>query len=102
MKQRLIMEALANNGKPAFIIARSLVNAEPHVRLRRIHETKRFISDAMRYRTRIAIVSMAQSKEELLSAMQMVELAAFTGLQREQAKEAVNLIGRYYDKEDKE
>ena len=98
-RQRLLMEALSKSGKPAFIAANGILNAEPRARIRRLHEARKFVRDSARYKTGIAMVSMAQSREELLSSMQMFELAKLIGLPEEKARSSNEILGRYHDKQ---
>lgn len=92
--QKSILEKLVVNEKRVFIITKEITNTDQHNRIRKLHETRKIVSLALNYKAKVSLISLAESKEQIMSVAQMMELGKFIGLSQEQAKEAVTSIGK--------
>ncbi|MDE1860248.1 MAG: hypothetical protein KGH72_00855 [Candidatus Micrarchaeota archaeon] len=101
-RQRSIIEKLASSEKLLFIVTKGITNSTTYARLREIQNARKLVSLAHMYGAGVALVSLASSNEELVSSMQMFEIAKFIGLSDANARHAVEAMAVHYDKKNKE
>jgi len=87
------LEVLKNNEKLLIIPLSPVVCAEEGARTQKLIRTRLLVRAALMSKARIAIVSMAQCRECLMSTLQMLEVANFLGIEQERAKEALGVLG---------
>ena len=67
--------------------------ANPESRIHKLAKMRSVVKNALRARVPICIVSLAENKEGLMSTAQMVEVANFFGMEKDNAKKALNVLG---------
>ncbi len=97
IESKSVIEHAASEGKPIFLIATHLTSAATQARLRSIYRMRRLFGFARHARASIGIISLASEPAELLSSMQMLEIAKMLGADEPYAKEMLEVLSGAYD-----
>ena len=87
------LDAIKNNEKLLFLAVSQVTCAAEGFRMQNLARARSLARSAMMSKVPIAIVSMAEDREGLMSSLQMLEVASFLGLDHTEAKEALNVLG---------
>jgi RNase P/RNase MRP subunit p30 len=87
------LEAIKNNESVLFLPVAQVTCAEAGLRTQRLVRMRGWVRSALMAKVPFALVSMAESKEGMMSSAQMLDVAEFLGIGQGQAKEALARIG---------
>ncbi len=90
---RKALEEIHENGKLVVLPLSQIMQHDQRARLRGIGRMRRLLKTALRYRAQVAVVSLAQNKDQMLSRMQLSALASYLGANDEQSKAMLQKIG---------
>jgi RNase P/RNase MRP subunit p30 len=90
---RKTLDTIMSNEKALFLPLRWVTCSDRTARIQNLAKARTSVRNALVARVPISIVSMAESGDELISSLQMIEVAGFLGLERERAKSALSLLG---------
>ncbi len=88
-----ILETIKADEKILFVPVSLITSADETSRAQKLVNTRRIIRNALKFRTPLSLVTLAERKEDILSSVQMLELASFLGIEQKQAKEALGRLG---------
>jgi RNase P/RNase MRP subunit p30 len=87
------LEILKKEDKLLFIPFSDIVRFEDARRMQSLIKLRNLVRSALMSKARICIVSMAEDREDMMSQMQMIEVANFLGIEQRKAKEALCALG---------
>lgn len=87
------MMAAKDNEKTVILSIEGLNGGGTGLRLSTIYKLRKMLAELTKARVKVAIVTMADRKEMLLSSAQMVQVAKFLGANDQQARQMVSALG---------
>ena len=88
-----VLESIKQNNKIIILNSSELTCVDKRQRISNLFRFKRIVSSGMHKKTEIAIATFANDKEQMLSSMQLVEIAKFIGADGDTARKMVSKFG---------
>ncbi len=93
IEAKSVIEHAASEEKPLFLAATHLTSSDTRERLRNIYRMRRLFAFARHARARLGLITLAADASELLSSMQMLEIAMMLGAEEPYAKAMLEVLG---------
>lgn len=87
------LEAIKNADAVLFLPVAQVACEDAVLRTQRLVRMRGWVRSALMAKVTLALVSMADSRESIMSSAQMLEVADFLGISQERAKEALARLG---------
>ena len=89
---KVVVDA-AEKGKPIFFISASLLIGNHKDIQKSLYSIRKLFRVAKKARAKTGILTFARSKEQLLSVMQLIEIAKLIGADETEAKKMISMLG---------
>lgn len=90
---RQAVEEAAENGKLLVFPIRDITCTDTRTRMRNLYRMRGLMAFATHSKAKISLVTLAEDESELLSTIQMLEIAKFLGAKEDHAREMLSNLG---------